>query len=30
MWGMPGQQSLPWNTTLYLFLEPVMQPMDEN
>jgi hypothetical protein len=25
-----GKQSLTWNTTLYLFLEPVMQPLDEN
>ena len=23
-------KSLTWNTTLYLFLEPVMQPLDEN
>jgi len=27
---MPAKQSLTWNTTLYLFLEPVMQPLDEN
>ena len=30
MWGMPGKQSLTWNTALYLFLEPVMQSLDEN
>jgi hypothetical protein len=30
MWGMLGKQSLTWNTTLYLFWEPVMQPLDEN
>jgi len=30
MWEMPGKQSLTWNTTLYLFLEPVMQPLDDN
>jgi hypothetical protein len=30
MRGMPGKQSLPWNTTLYLFWDPVMQPLDDN
>jgi hypothetical protein len=27
---MPGKQRIIWNTTLYLFLEPVIQPLDEN
>jgi hypothetical protein len=26
---MPGQQSLTWNTPLYLFLEPVIQLLDK-
>jgi hypothetical protein len=30
MGGMPGKQSLTWNTTLYLFLESGLQPLDEN
>ena len=30
MWGMPGKQSPTSNTTLYLFWEPVMQPLYEN
>jgi len=29
-WGMPGKQSPTSNTTLSLFLEPVMQPLYEN
>jgi hypothetical protein len=28
--GDAGKQSLTWNTTLYRFLEPVTQPLDEN
>jgi hypothetical protein len=27
---MPGKHSLTGNTTLYLFLEPVRQPLSEN
>jgi len=30
MRGMPGKQSLTWNTTLYLFWEPVLQLLDDN
>ena len=30
MWGMPGKQTPTSNTTLYPFLEPVMQPLCEN
>ena len=28
--GDAGQASLTWNTILYLFWEPVRQPLDEN